>query len=232
MRLAAATLCTLALTAAPAAGQSGAEPIDCTGPAPSAQPGTRAWRQREAANAYCATQRNLDTHSNPLYLAANAMRPFPDRATTAMDPLREPRALDGKRFRFDELSFTSAAGKAYPAMLFRPLAQTPPPYPGVVIMHGGAANQEMYWWAAEGLAEAGYMVLTVNIGRTDGGHYEATRDGLGGEWRRTGARDEEDGGPRRSSLPRISARRRSRPLLSERAAAGSLGVVRRVHRHW
>jgi acetyl esterase/lipase len=36
----------------------------------------------------------------------------------------------------------------------------------------------MYWWAAEGLAEGGYMVLTVNIGRTDDGHYQATKDGL------------------------------------------------------
>ena len=97
--------------------------------------------------------------------AANAGRP-PGRASTAMDPLREPTLHAGRRFRFDELSFTSAAGKAYPAMLFRPcdasctempagLDRFAPPYPGVVIMHGGAANQEMYWWAAEGLAEAG-----------------------------------------------------------------------------
>jgi hypothetical protein len=53
-----------------------------------------------------------------------------------------------------------------------------PPYPGVVIMHGGAANQEMYWWAAEGLAEAGYMVLTLNIGRTENTHHQAVKDGL------------------------------------------------------
>ena len=154
------------------------DPVDCTGPAPAAQPGTPAWHEREAANAFCATQRNVDTHANPLYYAALAGRP-PARATTASDPMREPTALDGKRFRFDELSITGAAGKAYPAMLFRPLAERfAPPYPGVVIMHGGAANQEMYWWAAEGLAEAGYMVLTVNIGRTDNGHHQATRDGL------------------------------------------------------
>lgn len=168
--------------------QTAVEPLDCTGPAPAAEPGTPAWHQREAENAHCATQRNLDTHSNPLYLAAQADRPA-HRATTAMDPLREPTLLAGHRFRFDELTFTSAEGKDYPAMLFRPcdascedmppgLAPHEPPYPGVVIMHGGAANQEMYWWAAEGLAEAGYMVLTVNIGRTDSGHHQATRDGL------------------------------------------------------
>ena len=89
----------VALAAAPAAGaQSAVEPVDCTGPAPEAEPGTPAWDQREAENAYCATQRNLDTHSNPLYFAAQASRP-PSRATTAMDPLREPTLLAGKRFR-------------------------------------------------------------------------------------------------------------------------------------
>jgi dienelactone hydrolase len=178
------------LAAAPGArAQSGAEPVDCTGPTADARPGTADWHRREAENAYCATQRNLDTHSNPLYLAALGDRPLPARSTTAGDPLREPTRLDGHRFRFDELTITGAGGKAYPAMLFRPcdatctdlpagLTRHAAPYPGVVVMHGGAANQEMYWWAAEGLAEAGYMVLTLNIGRTDDGHYQAVQDGL------------------------------------------------------
>jgi dienelactone hydrolase len=179
----------VALATAPSAlGQSGAEPVDCTGPARAAEAGTPAWHQREAENAWCATQRNADVESNPLYFAAQASRP-PNRAATAMDPMREPTLHDGKRFRFDEFEFTSADGVKYPAMLFRPcyrscsdmpagLRRFKPPYPGVVIMHGGAANQEMYWWAAEGLAESGYMVLTVNIGRTADTHYQATKDGL------------------------------------------------------
>ncbi len=182
--------CAVGMAAAPAAvlAQTAVEPVDCVGPPRAAEPGTSAWHQREAENAYCATQRNLDTHSNPLYLTAQANRPA-HRTTTAMDPLREPTLYAGTRFRFDEFSFTSAEGKTYPAMLFRPcdatcahmpagLAPRKPRYPGVVIMHGGAANQEMYWWAAEGLAEAGYMVLTVNIARTDRDHYQATKDGL------------------------------------------------------
>ena len=187
-------LCALALGAAslaavPAAtAQSVVEPVDCTGSARVAEPGTSVWHQREAENAWCATQRNFDTLSNPLYFAAQASRP-PQRAATAMDPMREPTLHAGSRFRFDEFSFTSAEGKEYPAMLFRPcssscsampagLRRYKPPYPGIVIMHGGAANQEMYLWAAEGLAESGYMVLTVNIGRTADTHYQATKDGL------------------------------------------------------
>src|SRR2546430_13481952 len=63
---------------------------------------------------------------------------------------------------FQEVSYTDAAGKSFPGYLFRPcdhscknvpagLSTREPPYPGVVIMHGGAASQEMYFWAAEGL---------------------------------------------------------------------------------
>jgi dienelactone hydrolase len=164
------------------------EPIDCTGPAGEASPGTAAWEQREAENVWCATQRNLDTATNPAYHAAFATRPQPTR-TLAMDPLREPLRWDGARFRFEELTFADADGKRLPAFLFRPcdascaepppgLGRHEPPYPGIVIMHGGAANHEMYLWAAEGLAEAGYMVLTINLARTDGGHFEATKAAL------------------------------------------------------
>ena len=179
----------IAAAAAALALAPGAEAaVDCTGPARQAEPGTPAWHVREAENAYCATQREVDAHSNPLYQLAQASRP-PHRLTTAMDPMREPTKLAGARFRFDELSFADAAGKSYPAFLFRPcenscgamppgLARFEPPYPAVVIMHGGAANHEMYLWAAEGLAEAGYMVLTVNIGRTDQTHYETTKNAV------------------------------------------------------
>ena len=178
----------VAMLAPTAAAQSFVEPIDCAGAARVAQPGTAAWHVREAENAWCATQRELDVHTNPLYHAGQASRP-PNRLVTAMDPMREPTLHAGRRFRFDELSFTDA-GKTYPALLFRPcdascgdmpagLRRFERPYPAVVIMHGGAANQEMYLWAAEGLAEAGYMVLTVNLSsRTDGSHYEATKEGL------------------------------------------------------
>jgi dienelactone hydrolase len=106
-----------------------------------------------------------------------------------MDPFREPTLWNGSRFRYQELSFSDAAGKEFPAFLFRPcdascrnrppgLHTFEPPYPGVVIMHGGAANQEMYFWAAQGLAEAGYMVLTFSIDRTDDTHYEDTKSAL------------------------------------------------------
>ena len=183
--LAAAAACLMLATAPAASGQS--EP-DCAGPAGDPAPGTAEWERREDQQMYCATQRNADTAGNPAYQAA-LLRPRPPGRSGAMDPFREPTLWNGSRFRFEEVSFADAAGKRFGGMLFRPcdaschdrpagLATHEPRYPGIVIMHGGAANQEMYLWAAEGLAEAGYMVLTFSIGRTDGSHYEDTRSAL------------------------------------------------------
>ena len=167
--------CLALLAAAPSA--SGQTEPDCTGPADNPAPGTPAWDSREDDNVYCANQRNADTGSNPAYQQAQLQPAYLQR-NTLMDPFREPTLWNGSRFRFEEVSFANESGKAFPGFLFRPPEAHAPPYPGVVIMHGGAANQEMYLWAAEGLAEAGYMVLSFNIGRDDDTHYEDTKTAL------------------------------------------------------
>ena len=157
-------------TAAPAA--TPGEP-DCTGPAGNPKPATPAWYQREADNAWCGEQRYWDTTTNPAFLAASG----PGDAIRE-DPFRDPSLYDGSRFRYRHVSFKSPSGQTLPGYLFRPcdsscrhmppgLHRYRPPYPGVVIVHGGAANQEMYFWGAEGLAEAGYMVLTFQIPEPD-----------------------------------------------------------------
>jgi dienelactone hydrolase len=53
------------------------------------------------------------------------------------------------------------------------------PYPGVVITTGSVQGyKELYWWAAQGLAEAGYVVMTYDVqgqGKSDTfGHDEDT----------------------------------------------------------
>ena len=183
--LACATL--LALAVAPAA-HAQVEP-DCAAPSGDPTPGTPEWDRREADNEYCATQRNKDHASNPAYQAALLQPRSPSRSANGMDPFREPLLWDGSRFRFQEVSFANGEGKSFSGLLFRPcdgscrdrpakLRSYEPRYPGVVIMHGGAASQEPYLWAAEALAEAGYMVLTVTIGRTADSHYEDTKTAL------------------------------------------------------
>jgi dienelactone hydrolase len=188
LALAALAAVSLALGDASATEAQGPGEPDCAGPAGDPRPGTAEWDKREDDNVYCAGQRVRDHSANPAYQQAQSERP-PARSTTAMDPFREPTRWSGSRFRYEEVSFGDAGGKRFPGFLFRPcdascrdrppgLGTFEPPYPGVVIMHGGAANQEMYFWAAQGLAEAGYMVLTFSIGRTADSHYEDTRSAL------------------------------------------------------
>jgi dienelactone hydrolase len=138
---------------------------DCDGPPPAVQPGTPEWNQREADNVFCGGQRSLDAQSNPAYGAAAAQVQAEHGAPTPEDPFRDPARLNGKRFRFETVSFKTQGGEQRSGMLFRPLASSrfKPPYPGIVIVHGGAASQEMYLWGAESLAENGFMVLTFQI---------------------------------------------------------------------
>ncbi len=201
MRVAAAMAVVAVLVAMPSVALGQGEP-DCTGPAGDPAPGTPEWDRREDDNVFCASQRNADTAANPAYQQALG-EPRPPGRDPAIDPFREPTRWDGSRFRFEEVRFVDGAGKEFPGMLFRPcdrscrdmpagLQRFEPPYPGVVVMHGGSANQEMYLWGAEALAEAGYMVLTFSIGRSDDTHYEDTKTALG--WFASGDN------PRRSEL--------------------------------
>jgi dienelactone hydrolase len=177
----------------PAAAAALGEP-DCVGPAGDPQPDTPEWYEREAANAYCGEQRFYDTTTNPLFAAAwTEMRARHGTEDFRADPFRDPLLLGGSRFRYQRVAVPSASGGAIPGMLFRPcdatcvnrpgaLGSYKPPYPGVVIVHGGAANQEMYLWAAEGLAESGYEVLTFQLPQEDnlggGAHYDYTKAAL------------------------------------------------------
>jgi dienelactone hydrolase len=161
LKLLLATLAAAALFAAPAhaAGQP-----DCDGPPPPAQPGTPDWNQREADNVFCGGQRSVDAQSNPAYGAAATQIQAEHGGPTPEDPFRDPAHLNGKRFRFETVTFKDPSGGTLQGMLFRPLrSKFAPPYPGVVIVHGGAATQEMYLWGSEALAEDGYMVLTFQI---------------------------------------------------------------------
>jgi dienelactone hydrolase len=181
------------LAASPATAQT-VSPIDCVGPAGDPQPGTPEWNRREAENAYCGEQRAYDTGSNPLFGAgwAEMQTRHPGEDFRA-DPFRDPLLYSGSRFRYRTVTVPAPSGGTVPGMLFRPcdatcvsrpgqLGSYKAPYPGVVIVHGGAANQEMYLWAAEGLAESGYEVLTFQLPTADnlggGAHYAYAKTAL------------------------------------------------------
>ena len=48
------------------------------------------------------------------------------------------------------------------------------PYPAVVLVHGGGSRKELHRWAAESLAEAGYLVVVPDVDVTGGEGDHAT----------------------------------------------------------
>jgi pimeloyl-ACP methyl ester carboxylesterase len=151
-------------------------PIDCAGPAGEAEPGTDAWRQRDAANMYCSEQRHLDSALHPLLLTPIGT-PVEEHGRFVDDPYREPSRHAGVRFRFDAITLETG-GTPLAVEIYRPCAagtcsalpgelQTfEPPYPAVVSIHGGASRKELHWWSSQPMAEAGYMVISFDDATT------------------------------------------------------------------
>lgn len=176
-RRTAIAICAAALAAAaatPAASAQGGGPLDCAGPAPDAEPGTLDWYVRDVNNMFCAIQRHLDQTLHPvsplpLSLEREGLAPM-----SFTDAYREPSRHDGRRFRVDELAITNRDGEPLAAELYRPCAPgtcaglpdelraMAPPYPGVVVLHGGSSRKELHWWSSQTLAEAGYMTVAFN----------------------------------------------------------------------
>lgn len=159
---------------------------------PNGVPTNPAWIQRDQLNQYCATLRVRDQAASPAYGQSNVTlgaQLFAQRwqeqladgpghvkggvttlvpGSQAADAFRS--AADWQRLtggRVTRISFTSSDGaKLYghvwtpPATVARPRAG----YPGVVITDGSVQGYEqLYWWAAQGLAQYGYLVMTYDV---------------------------------------------------------------------
>lgn len=139
--------------------------FDCEGPAPAAEPGTDAWRERDAANMYCAEQRHHDKLAHPVVAL-----PAPGNSN---DAYREPTRHNNVRFRFT--SGTTAPNGNLTVEVYRPCSQGTcasnldtfePPYPTILVLPGGAARKELYWWGSQPLAESGYLVAAISPSAT------------------------------------------------------------------
>ena len=163
-------------------------PVDCTGPAGDPAPGSQAWTLRDEENQYCANQRLADELGNPafggvfgeetptMFAEQNvamfgepghphlSLAQFVPGGTTA-DPFRTlDRWTAAGRGRVKPVSFAASDGAQLNGYVFEPPSSVAAPYPGVVITTGSIQGyQQLYFWAAEGLAEAGYMVLTYDV---------------------------------------------------------------------
>jgi hypothetical protein len=175
-RLLLATACCLALAAPVGAGTW--EQLEDANPS---------WWSREQRNVADAHGRQADQLTNPEFSAhfgAQAAQAFaeatawqgthPDRTRLTLqlvpggavaDPHRALDAWADERGSVTDVAYTNRYGALLQGRLWAPPeGRFPAPYPTVLITPGSAqAHEGMYHWAAQGLAEAGYLVLTFDI---------------------------------------------------------------------
>jgi dienelactone hydrolase len=158
-------------------------PIVCDQPPGNPAPGSAAWEQRDLNNLECATQRQQDAYSNPAFLRMWTIEngeQDPGTATSGLlgqlgtgrptgpagdvpatkigDPLRDPvQWEEAGRGHQQTVTIDATDGAHLNARLYWP--NGPGPFPGVLMIPGLQAYNEIYEWLGEGLAEAGYMVL-------------------------------------------------------------------------
>jgi acetyl esterase/lipase len=139
-------------------GLSTDQPIECVGPVDGAEPGTPQWDELNVANAFCARERHQDKRAHRVL-----------DLTAPADAYREPTRHDGVRFRYDTTTIDGLEAEVYRPCAARACSDLPdeletfePPYPAVVIFHGGGSNKRLHWWASQPLAEAGYVVVAFD----------------------------------------------------------------------
>jgi hypothetical protein len=157
----------------------------CVLPAPEAQPGSLQWTQRDLQNMLCAEARIEEVPTSWVLGLGTGEMPSPVR-----DPYRAPASHDGTRFRFATAVVSNRSGADLPVEIYRPcstddcadvpigLTVSDGPYPAVLIVHGGGSQKELHRWAAQGLAEAGYLSVTFDV--ASGNHGTDAQDMV--EW--------------------------------------------------
>ena len=166
-------------------------------------PGTPAWTARDLNNVDCSYQRRVDAQTNPAFAAKNAQQTAVELAEFAStlaewaaepnrlhanccssaqakvaDPFRSPEewAANG-RGRQVKFSIINRNGAKLRARLYAPL-DTRRTYPALTFTPGLQSYNEVNSWFAEGMAEAGYVVLIIDPqGQGDSENCGHTPDG-------------------------------------------------------
>jgi dienelactone hydrolase len=108
---------------------------------------------------------------SPAVAAARAANAEAGDANFVGDPFRAPHRWAPKRGSYQEVTFTDRDQNTWPAALFGPRGAHGGPYPGVLLvchacfpLPATTENVGLWYWAAEALAEAGYVVLYATVG--------------------------------------------------------------------
>lgn len=135
--------------------------------------GGLAWYEREAENYAAAHGRTTDQLSNPAYeqLRVEVCASGADPAACNGDPYRRLEAWDGIRGHVTAISFENRYGATLRGELWSPRTSFKDavsgrtddgPFPAVVLVSAYGFDRFRYRAFAQGLAEAGYVVLTFD----------------------------------------------------------------------
>jgi dienelactone hydrolase len=159
---------------APGAGTAVAQeapPLDCAGWLGDPASGTAEWEQADRNNRQCAAEGSRISQANQAAGAAWMANFAAGQWLFGGDPFRAPHRWKGRRGSYELTSYTDRDGLTWPAALFGPRDRDGGPYPGVVLACHACfpspfttENIAIWYWAAEALAEAGYVVFYAMIG--------------------------------------------------------------------
>lgn len=145
--------------------------LDCAGWLGEPVSGSAEWNEADLNNQQCATEGLRILRESPAVAAAKAANAAAGEGDFGGDPYRAPHRWAGKRGRYEQITYTDRDGNPWPAALFGPRDADGGPYPGVLLVCHACfplplttENIGLWYWAAESLAEAGYVVLYAAVG--------------------------------------------------------------------
>jgi dienelactone hydrolase len=157
--------------ALPASAAPGTRPRPCADWLGEPVPGTAAWHDADQENLRCAAEGRRLVADSPAVTAAVAANADAGDGAFVGDPFRAPNRWDGVRGTYEQVTYTDRDGNVWPAALFGPRGRRGGPHPGVVLvchacfpLPATTENVGLWYWAAETLAEAGYVVLYATTG--------------------------------------------------------------------
>jgi dienelactone hydrolase len=133
--------------------------------------GSAKWNEADQDNQQCAGEGLRLIQESPAIAAATKANAQAGDGGFVGDPFRAPHRWAGTRGRYQRLTYTDRDGNTWPAALFGPRAVDRGPSPGVLLVCHACfplpmttENVGLWYWAAEMLAEAGYVVLYATVG--------------------------------------------------------------------
>jgi hypothetical protein len=155
------------LIAAPSVGATNGPGAECTGDVGDPISGTPEWDAADLNNQQCAVAGLQMIRDNPALAAAVEANTAVGEGGFLGDPFRAPNRWAGQRGSYLATTYTDRDGVSWPAALFGPRNLDAGPHPGVVLLcHACVPGLPLgvWYWAAEMLAEAGYVVMHAAIG--------------------------------------------------------------------